>query len=183
MAIAAAGVAVTLSTGALAAVMGDDGRIPAPAAEHPPSPASLAAARHAAHERAMRPSDNLTWPLHGKVTGRFGESRGGRPHEGIDIPMPSGTPIRAAASGRVVMREWQDGYGKYTCVAHRTLTTCYGHQSRFATKLRAEVRRGEVIGYVGNSGNSGAIHLHFEVRRGTRPWGKSMNPARFLPHR
>ena len=79
------------------------------------------------------------------------------------------------------MREWQDGYGKYTCIAHRTLTTCYGHQSRFGTKLGAKVMRGEVIGYVGNTGNSGAIHLHFEVRRGTKPWGKAMNPARFLP--
>jgi murein DD-endopeptidase MepM/ murein hydrolase activator NlpD len=94
--------------------------------------------------------------------------------------MPKGTPIRAAAPGRVVLREVQQGYGRYTCIAHRKITTCYGHQSRFHTKLGARVRRGQVIGYVGNSGDTAAYHLHFEVRRGTRPWGKPMNPLRLL---
>jgi murein DD-endopeptidase MepM/ murein hydrolase activator NlpD len=126
-------------------------------------------------------SDSLTWPLHGEVTGRFHEARAGHLHEGIDIPAPMGTPIRAAAPGRVVMREEQQGYGRYTCIAHRAITTCYGHQSRFGTKLGAHVRRGEVIGYVGNSGNAPAIHLHFEVRRGVKPWGTPMNPLKRLP--
>jgi murein DD-endopeptidase MepM/ murein hydrolase activator NlpD len=133
--------------------------------------------------RRRRASDDLAWPLHGKVTGTFGESRGGHPHEGVDIPMPVGTPIKAAANGRVIMREVQSGYGKYTCVAHRTITTCYAHQSRFATKLGARVRRGHVIGYVGNTGDTTAYHLHFEVRRGTRPWGTPVDPAKYLPRR
>jgi murein DD-endopeptidase MepM/ murein hydrolase activator NlpD len=102
-------------------------------------------------------------------------------HEGIDIPMPAGTPIRAASNGTVVMREWQAGYGRYTCVAHVRITTCYGHQSRFGTKLGAKVRRGQVIGFVGNTGDTGVNHLHFEVRRGTEPWGEPVNPVKKLP--
>jgi murein DD-endopeptidase MepM/ murein hydrolase activator NlpD len=127
------------------------------------------------------PSDDLRWPLHGEITGRFGELRAGHVHEGIDIPMPEGTPIRAAGDGKVVMREEQQGYGNYTCIAHRTITTCYGHQSKFRTRLGDRVRRGEVIGEVGSTGDTTATHLHFEVRRGTKPWGEPMNPKRFLP--
>ena len=130
----------------------------------------------------VRPSNKLHWPLHGAVTGGFGELRAGHVHEGIDIPMPEGTPIRAAGNGTVVMRELQRGYGKYTCVAHRTITTCYAHQSRFHVRLGEKVRRGEVIGEVGSTGDTTATHLHFEVRRGTKPWGTPMNPTRFLPH-
>ena len=171
-----------LCTGAIAAVGGDDGRLPSASAapiEHP----GEAAKREAARRRmlAARDGDDLAWPLRGEVTGRFGEARGGHSHDGIDIPMPAGTPIRAAADGKVVMREVESGYGKYTCIAHQRITTCYAHQSRYRTELGADVGRGQVIGYVGNTGNSGAIHLHFEVRRGTRPWGKAVNPATFLP--
>jgi murein DD-endopeptidase MepM/ murein hydrolase activator NlpD len=130
---------------------------------------------------ADAPSDTLTWPLHGAITGRFGEQRGGHAHAGIDIPKPIGTPIRAAAPGRVVMAEEQSGYGNYTCVAHRRILTCYAHQKRFRVKKGQRVSRGQVIGYVGNTGNSGAVHLHFEVRRGTRPWGTPVNPVKYLP--
>jgi murein DD-endopeptidase MepM/ murein hydrolase activator NlpD len=186
--IGAVALTALLCTAALARVGGDDARLPADSAatahsiapeEHP----AATAKRDAAHARltAATLGDELAWPLHGDVTGSFNEPRYGHMHEGIDIPMPAGTPIEAAGSGEVVMREVQDGYGKYTCIAHETITTCYGHQSRFGTKLGAEVRQGEVIGYVGNTGNSGWIHLHFEVRRGTEPWGKPLNPKRFLP--
>jgi murein DD-endopeptidase MepM/ murein hydrolase activator NlpD len=132
---------------------------------------------------SWRPSDRLHWPLHGAITGGFGELRAGHFHEGIDIPKPEGTLIRAAGDGIVVMREVQAGYGRYTCIAHRRITTCYAHQSRFRTRLGAKVKRGEVIGEVGSSGNTTATHLHFEVRRGTKPWGVPMNPTRFLPRR
>jgi murein DD-endopeptidase MepM/ murein hydrolase activator NlpD len=132
---------------------------------------------------AALPDDSLTWPLRGAVTGRFGEERSGHVHEGIDIPAPMGTPITAASGGEVVLREPESGYGKYTCIAHRKIMTCYGHQSRFRTKVGATVRRGEVIGYVGNTGNAPAIHLHFEVRRGRKPWGAPVNPLRYLPPR
>jgi peptidoglycan DL-endopeptidase CwlO len=131
---------------------------------------------------AADPSDELAWPMQGGgITGRFGEQRGGHVHAGIDLPRPVGTPIRAAGSGTVVMREVQDGYGNYTCIAHVRITSCYAHQSRFHTKQGAKVERGEVIGYVGDTGTSSTPHLHFEVRRGTQPWGTPVNPARYLP--
>ena len=139
------------------------------------------ARREARAAAAAARSDELAWPLHGQVTGRFGEQRGGHRHAGLDIPKPEGTPIRAASGGTVVMRDDESGYGNYTCVAHTRVTSCYAHQSRFRTKLGATVERGQVIGYVGGTGTSEATHLHFEVRRGRRPWGKPVNPLKYLP--
>lgn len=176
-ALATLAVAAALCGGAIVTAAGDEAALPVAA---PVAPTPVPQRRHV---NPFRPSDRLTWPDHGKVTGTFGELRAGHIHEGIDIPMPAGTPIRAAAPGRVVLRAVEQGYGKYTCIAHRTITTCYGHQSRFGTRLGARVRRGQVIGYVGNTGDTSAYHVHFEVRRGTRPWGTPRNPLRFLPHR
>jgi murein DD-endopeptidase MepM/ murein hydrolase activator NlpD len=131
--------------------------------------------------RALIQDNWLTWPLAGKVTGRFGEQRSGHRHQGLDIPRKPGTPIRAAGAGKVVMREWQDGYGNYTCIRHATVLTCYAHQSRFHVKLGDAVDAGEVIGYTGDTGTSEAPHLHFEVRLGHEPWGRPVNPVGYLP--
>jgi murein DD-endopeptidase MepM/ murein hydrolase activator NlpD len=110
-------------------------------------------------------SGQLIWPLSGPVVGAFGEARPGHTHAGIDIAVPEGTPIRAADSGRVALMGWVGGYGNYTCVQHTgSLSTCYAHQSRFATSNGANVSQGQVIGYSGNTGNSTGPHLHFEVR-------------------
>lgn len=128
----------------------------------------------------------LIWPVNGPITGSFGEDRGSHYHSGLDISAPGGTPIHAAASGTVSLlqsTERSGGYGNYTCIAHSTITTCYAHQSRFATSAGAHVRRGELIGYVGNTGNSRGNHLHFEVREGTRPWGAPRDPRGYLPPR
>ena len=141
--------------------------------------AELRERRSAAAE--SQASDDLSWPLRGAITGQFGEGRGGHTHAGIDIPMPAGTPIKAASAGRVMSAEPEDGYGNYICVAHVELHTCYAHLESFRAKAGQKVRRGEVIGYVGNTGNSGAIHLHFEVRRGTQAWGEPLDPLKYLP--
>jgi murein DD-endopeptidase MepM/ murein hydrolase activator NlpD len=110
-------------------------------------------------------SGQLIWPVSGPITGVFGEQRPGHLHSGIDIAAAEGTPIRAADSGRVALAAWTGGYGNYTCIQHTaTMSTCYGHQSRFGTSAGASVTQGQVIGYVGNTGNSFGAHLHFEVR-------------------
>jgi murein DD-endopeptidase MepM/ murein hydrolase activator NlpD len=115
-------------------------------------------------------SGSLIWPVNGSVTGSFGEARPGHMHAGIDISVPEGTPIRAADAGRVALMGWVGGYGNYTCVQHTaSLSTCYAHQSRFATSNGANVSQGQVIGYSGNTGNSTGPHLHFEVRVGGSP--------------
>ncbi len=125
-------------------------------------------------------SGQFIWPVNGPITGVFGESRPGHLHAGLDIAVPEGTPIRAADSGRVVLMQGvgsSGGYGNYTCVQHNaTTSTCYAHQSRFGTSMGANVSKGQVIGYVGNTGHSFGAHLHFEVRVNGTP----VNPAAYL---
>jgi murein DD-endopeptidase MepM/ murein hydrolase activator NlpD len=106
----------------------------------------------------------LIWPVNGPVTSPFGY-RWGRLHSGIDIGVPEGTPIHAAAAGTVVLAAWTGGYGNYTCIDHGGgLATCYAHQSAYAVSSGAHVSQGQVIGYVGSTGHSFGPHLHFEVR-------------------
>jgi peptidoglycan DL-endopeptidase CwlO len=118
----------------------------------------------------VRPgSGSMIWPVNGTFTSPFG-MRWGRLHAGIDIAAPEGTPIRAADSGTVVLAAWTGGYGNYTCISHGgSLSTCYGHQSRYGTSSGASVGKGQVIGYVGNTGHSFGAHLHFEVRINGQP--------------
>jgi murein DD-endopeptidase MepM/ murein hydrolase activator NlpD len=119
---------------------------------------------------------SFIWPVDGSFTSPFG-MRWGRLHAGVDIGAAEGTPIRAADSGRVVLAAYTGGYGNYTCISHSSsLSTCYGHQSRYATRAGASVSQGDVIGYVGNTGNSYGAHLHFEVRVNGTP----VDPMGFL---
>ncbi len=109
-------------------------------------------------------TQGLIWPVSGPVTSPFGY-RWGRLHAGIDIAVPVGTPIHAAASGTVALAGWVDGYGNYTCIDHGGgLATCYAHQSSLAVSVGTHVTQGQVIGYSGNTGHSTGPHLHFEVR-------------------
>jgi len=104
------------------------------------------------------------WPVSGPVTSPFGV-RWGRMHEGIDIGVPYGTPIHAAASGRVIYAGWMDGYGNLVAIDHgNSVSTAYGHQSSIAVGVGQTVSQGEVIGYVGCTGHCFGAHLHFEVR-------------------
>jgi murein DD-endopeptidase MepM/ murein hydrolase activator NlpD len=120
-------------------------------------------------------SGSMVWPVNGPVVSPFG-MRWGRLHAGVDIAVPSGTPIRAADSGRVVLLGWTGGYGNYTCIAHGSLSTCYAHQSRYGTSMGASVSKGQVIGYVGCTGHCFGDHLHFE----TRVNGSPVDPMGYL---
>jgi murein DD-endopeptidase MepM/ murein hydrolase activator NlpD len=109
-------------------------------------------------------SSGFIWPVSGPVVSPFG-MRWGRLHAGIDIAVPSGTPIHAAASGRVVLAGWVSGYGNYTCIDHGGgIATCYAHQSSFAVGAGQSVSQGQVIGYSDCTGHCFGPHLHFEVR-------------------
>jgi murein DD-endopeptidase MepM/ murein hydrolase activator NlpD len=122
-------------------------------------------------------SGGLIWPVSGPITGVFGEQRPGHLHAGIDIAAGTGTPIRAAASGRVAIAGWVGGYGNYTCIQHSgALSTCYGHQSSIGVSVGQSVSQGQVIGAVGNTGNSFGSHLLFE----TRINGAPVNPMGYL---
>lgn len=125
-------------------------------------------------------SGSMIWPVNGPITGSFGEQRPGHIHQGMDISAPEGTPIRAADSGTVSLIQGigeSGGYGNFTCVSHSaSLATCYAHQSSFGTSMGASVSKGQVIGYVGNTGHSFGDHLHFEVRIN----GTAVNPLGYL---
>jgi murein DD-endopeptidase MepM/ murein hydrolase activator NlpD len=109
-------------------------------------------------------ASGLIWPVNGPVVSPFG-MRWGRLHAGIDIAVPSGTPIHAAASGTVALAGWVGGYGNYTCIDHGGgLATCYAHQSSIGVSVGQHVVQGQVIGLVGCTGHCFGPHLHFEVR-------------------
>jgi murein DD-endopeptidase MepM/ murein hydrolase activator NlpD len=113
----------------------------------------------------VRPSGGgLMWPVSGPVTSPFGW-RWGRMHEGIDIAVPSGTPVHAAQSGRVIIAGWMGGYGNLVVIDHGGgLSTAYGHNSSFAVGAGSSVSQGQVVAYSGSTGNSTGPHVHFEVR-------------------
>jgi murein DD-endopeptidase MepM/ murein hydrolase activator NlpD len=126
-------------------------------------------------------SGALIWPVNGPITSYFCERRPWEAcHPGIDIGVPTGTPIRAAAAGRVALLQSaasSGGYGNYTCIQHTsTMATCYAHQSRFAVSLGQQVSQGQVIGYSGCTGLCFGPHLHFEVRIN----GSVVNPLDYL---
>lgn len=117
------------------------------------------------------------WPVSGPITSPFG-MRWGTLHPGIDIGVPTGTPIHAAGSGTVVWCGWMSGYGNLVMIDHHNgLATLYGHQSRIAASCGEQVSAGDVIGYVGCTGFCTGPHLHFEVRLNGTP----VDPLGYLP--
>lgn len=106
------------------------------------------------------------WPVNGPVTSPFCERRAWEAcHPGIDIGVPSGTPIRAAGAGVVQIAGPNGGYGNYTCIGHGGgVSTCYAHQSQINVSVGESVSQGQIIGISGCTGLCFGAHLHFEVR-------------------
>jgi murein DD-endopeptidase MepM/ murein hydrolase activator NlpD len=125
----------------------------------------------------------MMWPVDGPVTSGFGwrvhpvfHTR--RFHSGIDISAPYGTPIRVAASGKVVFTGSETGYGNYVIVYHGGgIATLYAHMSSIGASQGAEVVRGQTIGRVGCTGYCTGPHVHFEVRVNGTP----VDPMGWLP--
>jgi murein DD-endopeptidase MepM/ murein hydrolase activator NlpD len=147
------------------ALAAEDARIRAQLAAAQQQQQQRSAPSQAASAPDTTPSaSGLIWPVSGPVVSPFG-MRWGRLHAGIDIAVPSGTPIHAAAAGTVVIAGWVGGYGNYTCIDHGGgLATCYGHQESFAVGVGAHVEQGQVIGYSDCTGHCLGPHVHFEVR-------------------
>ncbi len=95
-------------------------------------------------------------------------------YNGVDIGAPTGTPIRAAAAGQVIVSRvggWNGGYGNYVVINHPNGTqTLYAHNSQNAVSQGTQVVSGQIIGYVGSTGRSTGNHLHFEVRGAKNPF-------------
>lgn len=122
------------------------------------------------------------WPVVGEITGHFGErldpfSGEGAFHAGLDIASHFGDAIHATADGVVINAERHVGYGRLVVIDHGFgVTTWYGHLSAFSVQVGMHVKRGDVIGYEGESGRSTGPHLHYEVRINNTP----VNPWRYL---
>lgn len=125
----------------------------------------------------------MQWPLSGPITSPFGYRLnpfgGGNTefHPGIDIAVPVGTTVAAAAAGRVIIAGWVSGYGTYIAIDHGDgISTGYGHLSEMFVGVGQDVQRGQAIGASGNTGRSTGPHLIFEVRRN----GSPVDPNPFL---
>jgi murein DD-endopeptidase MepM/ murein hydrolase activator NlpD len=122
------------------------------------------------------------WPVVGEITSHFGErldpfSGEGAFHAGLDIASHYGDDVRATADGIVIEVGRRSGYGRLVVIDHGFgVTTWYGHLSGFNTEVGMTVKRGDVIGYEGQSGRSTGPHLHYEVRIYNTP----VNPWRYL---
>ena len=126
-------------------------------------------------------SHGLIWPVSGPITSPYGYRcfQGNcEVHPGIDIGVPAGTPIHAAAGGTIIWASWLGGYGNLTVIDHGgNMATAYGHQSSIGVSVGQHVSQGQVIGAVGCTGYCFGAHLHFEVRINGNP----VNPVPYLP--
>jgi murein DD-endopeptidase MepM/ murein hydrolase activator NlpD len=127
--------------------------------------------------------NSLIWPVSGRITSSFGWRT--HPikktrlfHNGLDIAVPSGTAVRAAASGEVVHSGWMNGFGYTVIIDHgRGVETLYAHNSRVTVSRGSMVNKGQQIARSGNTGLSTGPHLHFGVLRNEKP----LNPRNYLP--
>jgi murein DD-endopeptidase MepM/ murein hydrolase activator NlpD len=121
------------------------------------------------------------WPVVGVITSGYGwRVMGGRKefHTGVDISAPYGTPVSAAADGRVVYAGWLRGYGYTVIIYHGYgFATLYAHLSSISVSYGDRVVKAQIIGRVGNTGRSFGPHLHYEVIR----YGVRQNPIAYLP--
>ncbi|MSR36803.1 MAG: M23 family metallopeptidase [Gemmatimonadetes bacterium] len=122
-------------------------------------------------------------PTSGIISSQFSKSRYHPihqvplPHEGVDIAAVSGTPIMAAAKGVITRSQWESGYGQMVEIDHGYgFTTRYGHASKLLVRVGQQVRRGDVIALVGNTGIATSSHLHYEVRVQSKP----RNPLNYV---
>jgi murein DD-endopeptidase MepM/ murein hydrolase activator NlpD len=102
---------------------------------------------------------------------------GRRQHNGVDLAAPRGTPVYATADGSVGMAQWYSSYGNYVQIEHGgQLQTRYGHLTSYTVVPGQQVRKGDLIGYVGSTGRSTGPHLHYEVRVA----GEAVDPTPYM---
>ena len=136
-------------------------------------------------------NDTYMMPVAGRISSIFGMRDHPiygeeKEHKGIDIAAPNGTPIRAAASGTITVRGVLRGYGNVVYIRHPDgKSTRYAHMSHFQPgyDVGSAVRKGDIIGYVGSTGDSTGNHLHFEVREDSSYDAKAIDPIKFLGDR
>jgi len=119
----------------------------------------------------------VIWPCKGAITSGFG-TRDGKPHKGLDIACKEGTPLKAVLDGEVAYSGKQRGYGNVIILKHdNSIMTVYAHNQENLVFKDDKVKKGEIIGKVGNTGNASGAHVHFEIRLD----GRAYDPKLFLP--
>ncbi len=119
---------------------------------------------------------SFKYPVYGRLTSGYG-ARWGTTHKGLDLAAPYGTPVKASDGGTVIFAGWGNGYGNLVKIDHGNgFVTYYGHNSRLAVSVGQKVAQGEVIAYVGSTGDSTGNHVHFEIRKN----GIACNPLNYL---
>jgi murein DD-endopeptidase MepM/ murein hydrolase activator NlpD len=164
----------TLAEGQELFVPGASKAIPRPPTAPSGRPFRLSAPGYA----SLPGGERFSWPTSGRITDRFGWT-GTRWHNAIDIAAPWGTPIYAAAAGTVSTAGWQSGYGYMVTINHSDgWETRYGHMAQQPEVSSGQwVERGQLIGYIGCTGNCTGPHVHFEIRFN----GANANPLDYLP--
>ena len=121
---------------------------------------------------------SFRWPVRGKVIDGFGPKANGQQNDGINVAVPEGTQIKAAEDGVVAYAGSElKGYGNLVLVRHSNgFVTAYAHASELNVKKGEQVKRGQVIGKAGATGNVKSPQLHFEVRKGATP----VDPTQYL---
>lgn len=128
--------------------------------------------------RGLSLSGMMAWPISGTITSAFGWRRSGF-HHGLDIANKMGTPIKAAAAGKVVFVGWKDIYGRTVIIEHADgKRTLYAHAQKILVRDQQRVAKGQAIATVGVSGRTTGPHLHFEVKIGDKVY----DPLRYLSH-
>jgi murein DD-endopeptidase MepM/ murein hydrolase activator NlpD len=126
-------------------------------------------------ERASSGRMPTLWPVRGEISRGFSNEPGG--HKGCDIAAPRETPVRAAGEGVVEFAGEDTVFGNMIIINHGSgISSLYGHNSRLTVIRGDSVKKGQIIAYSGNSGNSSAPHLHFEISRN----GRQVDPLTFL---
>lgn len=122
------------------------------------------------------------WPTSGSISSGFGWRNApmegaSETHQGIDIASNTGTPVVATADGKVVKSGWSEGYGNIVQIDHGNgLETIYGHNSQIVATIGQNVKKGQLIAYVGSTGVSTGPHLHYEIRVNH----SAVDPMKFL---
>jgi len=139
-----------------------------PATTAPSTPATPPATQTAARPAPV-PSGpvKFDWPLRGQLVGTFGPQAGGVQNDGINIAVPKGTPVKAAAAGNVLYAgEEVRGFGKLVLIGHADgYVTAYAHNDELSVTRGASVAKGQAIAKVGQTGNVTSPQLHFEIRQ------------------
>lgn len=135
------------------------------------------------NEGAVLGTGKMIWPVQGRISSQFGWRmhpilKKRKFHSGIDLAVPSGTSVKAADTGKVIISGWNGGYGNFITIDHGNgISTSYAHNSRLLVKEGEMVLKGQEIAKSGNTGLSTGPHLHFEVRINGAP----VDPITYLP--